>query len=69
MEMEATARILHNRVVSALYERLEWADQVDISIPRKKLLCKLRDKTFSMSLNNTKNVMIKISIIKIYISF
>lgn len=42
------------RVVTALNECLEWADQEDISFQEKNLLRKLRDKAFSWSLNTTR---------------
>lgn len=51
---EPVARVSHTQVVSSLNTCLEWADEVDISIPEKMLLRKLRDKAFSMSLNTNR---------------
>lgn len=51
---ESVARIPLTQAVSCLNTCLEWADEVDISIPEKMLLRKLRDKAFSMSLNTTR---------------
>lgn len=44
--------------MSALNTCLEWADQVDIPLPEKMLLRKLRDKAFYLSLNTTRQTKI-----------
>lgn len=57
-DAEAVASIPHSSAVSALNTCLEWADQVDIPVPEKMLLRKLRDKAFYLSLNKSRQTKI-----------
>lgn len=52
------ASVSHSSAMSALNTCLEWADQVDIPLPEKMLLRKLRDKAFYLSLNTTRQTKI-----------
>ncbi|CAG5053467.1 unnamed protein product [Parnassius apollo] len=55
---EPVASISNSSAVSALNTCLEWADQVDIPLPEKMLLRKLRDKAFYLSLNTSQQTKI-----------
>lgn len=44
--VEPVAYVSNSSAVSAINTYLEWADQVDIPLPEKMILRKLRDKSF-----------------------
>ncbi|CAG5031428.1 unnamed protein product [Parnassius apollo] len=56
--VEPVASVSNSSAVSALNTCLEWADQVDIPLPEKMLLRKLRDKAFYLSLNTSRQTKI-----------
>lgn len=58
--VEPVAYVSNSSAVSAINTYLEWADQVDIPLPEKMILRKLRDIFFLFLLTSEKTKILEI---------